>query len=286
MTHGEQVGLEVRWGGITDSGRVRQTNQDDLHSADCLFVVADGMGGHRGGEVAARIAVEVVGAVSDASLDDLVEAVELANRRIHDRGMSDAALNGMGTTVVALALPSGGEGAELALVNVGDSRAYRFRGDVLEQLTDDHSLVAEMVRLGQLTDEEAVTHPRRNIVTRAVGVDEDVAVDSWSIAVKPGDRYVLCSDGLVNELTDDAIAAVLRRLSDPTETAQELVTAANENGGRDNITVLIVDILDETSTGDVIDESKMQMESGDRGNDDHQLTRRQRLSRWFSSRAT
>ena len=188
MTHGKKGGLEVRWGGITDSGRVRQTNQDKLHGADGLFVVADGMGGHRGGEVAARIAVEVVGAVSDASLDDLVEAVEQANRRIHDRGMSDAALRGMGTTVVALAVPSGGDEAELALVNVGDSRAYRFRGDALEQMTDDHSLVAEMVRLGQLTDEEAVTHPRRNIVTRAVGVDEVVAVDSWSIAAQPGDR--------------------------------------------------------------------------------------------------
>jgi protein phosphatase len=232
------------WGAATDVGRVRHINQDSLVARFGLYAVADGMGGHTAGEVAAEIAVEVFethGAI--VSTQDLIQAVHAMNAAIMERADAEPELSGMGTTLCALALVVNGEQERLALANVGDSRIYVYAGDELQQLTEDHSLVAQLVRDGTLTESQADRHPQRNVLTRALGIDPDVAVDAWEVLPFAGDRFVLCSDGLSNELTDDQIAAVLRRLADPQEAANELVRLANENGGRDNITVVVVDII-------------------------------------------
>ena len=171
------------------------------------------------------------------------------NAAIMARADAEPALSGMGTTLCALALIVSGEQERLAVANVGDSRIYVHAGDELQQLTEDHSLVAQLVRDGTLTESQADRHPQRNVLTRALGIDPDVAVDAWEVLPFAGDRFVLCSDGLSNELTDDQIAAVLRRLADPQEAANELVRLANENGGRDNITVVVVDIIGDERAG-------------------------------------
>jgi serine/threonine protein phosphatase PrpC len=176
---------------------------------------------------------------------DLLEAVHVANDAILDQSNDDPSLRGMGTTLCVLALVDADGDERLAIANVGDSRVYLFANGELEQMTDDHSLVAALVREGRLTPEEAEEHPQRNILTRALGIDHEVSVDAWEVPPFVGDRWVLCSDGLFNEVSVDQMAAVLRRLDDPGEAADELVRLANESGGRDNITVLVVDIVDE-----------------------------------------
>jgi len=253
-------GVVLRAGAATDVGRARTINQDrfmllpDRH----LFMVADGMGGHQGGEVASRLAVETLQvAYQDATADAFTEAIAVANHRIRDEGDADPNLQGMGTTIVALALvpeePDPDEpfddGAEppqhLLIANVGDSRGYLFRDGSLTQLTEDHSVVADLVREGRISPEEAEVHPQRNIVTRVLGIYETVDVDLWPVDPIEHDRYLLCSDGLFNEVGADQIGSVLRRLEDPDEAAAELVRLANEGGGRDNITVVIVDVIDD-----------------------------------------
>lgn len=242
MTFGFRVGA------ATDTGVAREANQDSYATAAGLAVVADGMGGHLGGEVASSLAVqEVVGRFDQPDLGVLVDAVEHANRRILDTAAADPTLHHMGTTVVALGLIDVPEGLALGAINVGDSRMYRLTGDsprVLEQLTEDHSLVEAMVREGRLTPEQAEVHPQRNIVTRALGVVEHVEVDSFHFIPKLGDRYLLCSDGLFNEVQAQDIAELLARTGDPQEAAEALIAAANAHGGRDNITTVIVDIVD------------------------------------------
>ena len=239
------------WGAATDVGRVRHINQDSLVARFGLYAVADGMGGHTAGEVAAEIAVEVFEThPAIVSTQDLIQAVHAMNAAIMERAEAEPELSGMGTTLCALALVVSGEEERLALANVGDSRIYVYAGDELAQLTEDHSLVAQLVRDGTLTASQADRHPQRNVLTRALGIDPDLAVDAWELLPLTGDRFVLCSDGLSNELTDDQIAAVLRRLADPQEAANELVRLANENGGRDNITVVVVDVIgDERADG-------------------------------------
>jgi protein phosphatase len=238
-------------GAATDVGRVRHINQDSLVARPGLYAVADGMGGHTAGEVAAEIAVEVLAnREAIVSTQDLIQAVHAMNAAIMARADAEPELSGMGTTLCALALVTTGEQERLALANVGDSRIYVYAGDELQQLTEDHSLVAQLVRDGSLTASQADRHPQRNVLTRALGIDPDVAVDAWEVLPFAGDRFVLCSDGLSNELTDDQIAAVLRRLADPQEAANELIRLANESGGRDNITVVLVDIVgDERADG-------------------------------------
>ncbi len=231
-------------GAATDVGRVRHINQDSLVSRPGLYAVADGMGGHTAGEVAAEIAVEVLeNREAIVSTQDLIQAVHAMNAAIMARADAEPELSGMGTTLCALALVTTDEQERLALANVGDSRIYVYAGDELQQLSEDHSLVAQLVRDGSLTASQADRHPQRNVLIRALGIDPDVAVDAWEVLPFAGDRFVLCSDGLSNELTDDQIAAVLRRLADPQEAANELVRLANESGGRDNITVVLVDIV-------------------------------------------
>lgn len=235
-----------RWGLATDVGRVRSVNQDNALAIEGLFAVADGMGGHLGGEVASEVAVEVLRERAPLLTSvDLIEAVHAANHAILERALGDPTLRGMGTTLCVLALVEADGEERLAIANVGDSRVYVFANGELEQMTDDHSLVAALVREGRITEEEAEEHPQRNILTRALGMDHDVTVDAWEVVPLAGERWVLCSDGLFNEVTPDQIGAVLRRLADPQEAAAELVRLANEGGGRDNITVLVVDIVDD-----------------------------------------
>jgi serine/threonine protein phosphatase PrpC len=237
---------ELRIGSATDVGLVRANNQDRLLVAEPLFAVADGMGGHAAGEVASATAVDALeAAFSERTPEGLQAAARAANRAVWDHAQTDLELRGMGTTLVALALvgPPGAE--ELAVANVGDSRLYLLSQGDLVQVTSDHSLVAELVAEGQIEPEEAEYHPQRHVLTRALGVDADVAVDLLTLDLHRGDRYLLCSDGLSREVTDDQVASILRRLADPAEAARELVTQARELGGNDNITVVIVDVVDD-----------------------------------------
>ncbi|MBX3314312.1 MAG: Stp1/IreP family PP2C-type Ser/Thr phosphatase [Actinobacteria bacterium] len=238
----------LRAGSATHVGQVRAVNQDAplvAPEAD-LYGVADGIGGHQGGEVASALAVQIIAELAtEPSLHTLVDAVRQANRRIFETAGSDPDLHGMGTTFVAIQLVDSPEGDEVGWVNVGDSRLYLFRDDDVIQLSEDHSLVEELVRDGQLSPEEAKVHPQRNVVTRSLGIDLDVNVDSGRLLPFTNDRFVLCSDGLSNEVSTDQMGATLRRLAEPQEVADELVRLANEGGGRDNITVVVVDVLDD-----------------------------------------
>ncbi len=231
--------------GITDIGNVRAVNEDHLLAEGDLIVVADGMGGHRGGEVASAIAAkEMIRRFESPALDALVTGVEHANRKILDEAAADPNLHGMGTTCVALGLIEVADGIALGAINVGDSRMYRLTGNVLEQLTEDHSLVEALVREGRITAEEAEVHPQRNIVTRALGVVEHVEVDDFQFTPKINDRYLLCSDGLFNEVDAHGIATILATEPDPQTATRKLIDAANEGGGRDNITTVVVDIVE------------------------------------------
>ena len=238
--------VRLRWGGATDVGQVRDVNQDSMLLGPDFFVVADGMGGHQGGEVASALAIDTVSTRAPGpDLAELVTSVQEANDIVFERSRQDPSLSGMGTTFVGIAVVAAGDEELLAIVNVGDSRAYRYSNGHLEQITEDHSLVGELVREGSLTAEEARAHPQKNIVTRAVGIDSGVEVDQFQILPHTGDRYLLCSDGLTDEVDERDIASVLGDIDDPDEAARELIRRANGNGGRDNITVVIVDVVDD-----------------------------------------
>jgi protein phosphatase len=228
----------------SDLGKARSSNQDRAIIGDGFLAVADGMGGHVGGEIAARLAVETVGRSYEQhpTADGLVAAVHKANEDIWTRGAQDQGLRGMGTTLTAAALLVTGEGAQVAVVNVGDSRAYLFGPSGLRQLTEDHSLVEEMVRRGEITEREAFFHPCRHIITRALGVDRQLDVDFRTVDVIAGDRILLCSDGLTNECPDGEIAEILAANADPETTARALVARALEHGGTDNITVIVANV--------------------------------------------
>jgi protein phosphatase len=234
--------MRIAAGYQTDVGRVRDGNEDSFVVDErlALYAVADGMGGHRGGEVASATAVEALRAAvaSKRSIDDAVRA---ANRAVLDKAAQDPDLTGMGTTMTAVvALP----GSSLLIAHVGDSRAYLLRDGTLERRTDDHSLVEELVREGRLTPEQAESHPQRAIVTRALGVDEEVDVDLYTIDVRPDDRVVICSDGLTTMLRDRDVERIARTESDPQHCAENLVRAAVEAGGEDNVTVVVLDVLE------------------------------------------
>jgi protein phosphatase len=214
-----------------------------------LFVVADGMGGHNAGEVASALAVTTLKAGARLGIDtteDFRELVQQANSAIYTASLDDSTQSGMGTTVTALSIVEGEE-PRVLVANVGDSRAYLWRSGALSRLSVDHSYVQELVNEGIITPEAARVHPRRNIVTRALGIDRSVMVDVFTHFVRTGDRIVLCSDGLVDEVADVEIARVLGQHTDPQETAEALVMVANTNGGRDNTTVIVVDVLDDIS---------------------------------------
>jgi len=223
---------------VTDVGRVRDGNEDAFLVDDRLhlFAVADGMGGHRAGEVASATALEALRAAVAAGRP-LDEALELANDAVYEKSTDDPSMAGMGTTLTAgMAVEN-----DLFLIgHVGDSRAYLVRGPEMEQVTDDHSLVEELVRDGKLTPEQAAVHPQRSIITRALGVADGVEIDLYPVVLEPGDRIVLCSDGLSSMVRDPVIARIVRREPEPTRAAEALVDAANEAGGEDNITAVVV----------------------------------------------
>jgi PPM family protein phosphatase len=235
----------LRSGSASDVGRVRTVNQDLPLVRPDLYAVADGMGGHVGGEVAARVAVETLDQAFERvpTVDGLREAFSEANAAVWRESQSNRDLRGMGTTLTAVALVGGPEGRDvLALANVGDSRAYVFSGGEMSQVTDDHSLAEERMRHGEISEEEAAVHPQRHILTRALGVSAEVEADMWELEVRTGDRVLLCSDGLTNEVGTEEMAGILGEVDDPEEAAQRLVDAANEHGGADNITVVVVDV--------------------------------------------
>ena len=243
-------------GAATDVGQLRQVNQDSILEADGLFAVADGMGGHRGGEVASEVAIDALrDRFVDRTTDALVDAVQEANEAVVTRASGDSDLKGMGTTLCALARVQLEDGEEcLAIVNVGDSRAYLLKAGETElvQISEDHSLVATLERGGQLTREEAAVHPQRNILTRALGIDQRVLVDSFQLLPVRGDRYLLCSDGLFNEVDEPTIGQILHDATDLTAAAQKLVDLANAGGGRDNISVVIVEVTDDAGHADLL----------------------------------
>lgn len=236
----------LRSGSATDVGRVRKSNQDVALEETDLFAVADGMGGHVGGEVAARVAVDALREAfrQDSSVEGLRRAVAGANEAVWRRSQDQSGLRGMGTTLTATALVTEPDGRKvIALANVGDSRAYVYTRGRAIQVTADHSLAEEKVRQGELTEAEAAIHPHRHILTRALGVASDVDVDLWELHLHEGDRVLLCSDGLTNELDDETIGEALGSVPDPTDAARSLVEAAVEHGGNDNVTVVVVDVL-------------------------------------------
>jgi serine/threonine protein phosphatase PrpC len=236
---------------LSDVGRQRQGNEDSYLERSPLFAVADGMGGARAGEVASRIAVEqfdVQGEVDGSPEEQLAEVARAANRQIYKMAQEDSAHAGMGTTFTA-ALVSG---REIAIGHVGDSRLYRLRDGELERLTHDHSLVEEFVRQGKLTPEEAEVHPQRSIITRALGPEPEVEVDTYTHPGRDGDIYLINSDGLTGMINEGHVAEILRGSDTLEEAAKELIAAANANGGKDNITVVLFRL---GSDGDEHDES-------------------------------
>jgi len=240
----------LKHGVATDTGNVRPQNEDAYVASDQLFAVADGMGGHNAGEVASALATTLLleRAVGQTLTPEwFVEAITSINRTIHESAAESTERRGMGTTICALALvkPQGetSEPQQVALANVGDSRIYLARAGTFRQLSVDHSYVQELVTEGLITEEEARVHPRRNIVTRALGIDDRVAVDSWLIPLFSGDRFILCSDGLVDEVPTADIAALAAQQKEPQIIADALVALAKRNGGRDNITVVVVDAV-------------------------------------------
>ena len=241
---------------------VRSQNEDSCHAGAGLAIVADGMGGHLAGEIASELAVATVrNACSPApvgdgdsesvypTLADLVTSIVDANSAIFRSSINDPAHQGMGTTITLLSLLSAETDpttpSAIGVANVGDSRTYLMRDGELRQVTVDHSFVQELVDTGQLSPDAARHHPRRNIVTRALGIEPDVQVDAWRLPIVERDRYILCSDGLVDEVDDDDIADIIAAHPNPQACADALVERANANGGRDNVTVVVVDVVED-----------------------------------------
>jgi protein phosphatase len=234
-----------RTAGVTDTGRRRMRNEDALVVRPPLFAVADGMGGARAGEIAARLAAAALEEADTEAIGEqaVSSVIEEANRRIWERSLADPATAGMGTTVTAALVDA--TGGTVAIGHVGDSRAYRLRAGTLEQLSTDHSLVAELVQSGVLTPEEAERHPQRSAITRALGTEPAVEVELLTVAGEIGDLFVLCSDGLSVMLGDDQIAAAIEGAGrDPQAAGEALVAAANAQGGEDNITVVLFELVD------------------------------------------
>ena len=238
----------VNWGAATDTGTLRVQNEDSFLAQDGMFVVADGMGGHNAGEVASAMAIKMLGDAQKAGVTDanqLSEVIKQINKAIFRASADQTDQRGMGTTLTALALTPSNRNSEVSVsvANIGDSRTYLLRNGEFRQVSVDHSYVQELVSEGLITKEEARTHARRNIVTRALGIEPNVAVDTWTLPLINGDRYILCSDGLVDEVTDEAIEQCVKQPISPQKLADQLVVIANQNGGRDNITVVVVDVV-------------------------------------------
>jgi serine/threonine protein phosphatase PrpC len=233
--------MKVSVGAATDIGQVREGNEDSYLIVEPLYAVADGMGGHRGGEVASSLALETVQGLFERREGSLAEQVAEANRAVFDRSQKDRQVSGMGTTLTAAQV----DGNRVHLVHVGDSRAYLLRGGELTRITEDHTLVHRMVMEGEISEEEAETHPQRSILTRALGVDRNIQVDEGDLEIAPGDRLLLCTDGLTGMISEGQIREILVETVDPQEAADELVGGANRAGGIDNITAMILDFAND-----------------------------------------
>lgn len=234
--------MRVAIGARTDVGRVRESNQDSYLISEPLFGVADGMGGHLAGDVASATAVETVERLADANApqrsEDLAGYLKEANVAVWEKAQADNNLQGMGTTFTLLNL----RGDKGHFAHVGDSRAYLLRDGELKQVTQDHTLVERMVREGRIQREEAAHHPQRNIITRALGIEQDLDVDRLTLDLETGDRLLLCSDGLFSMIEDPDITSLLGQDVDLQQIADQLVDAANSAGGEDNITVVVVEV--------------------------------------------
>jgi PPM family protein phosphatase len=234
--------------GMTDAGRRRRHNEDAFVCEPPIFAVADGMGGAQAGELASRLAAAAVGRAEPGGRtgrERVVALIEEANRSVYERAAGDQSVSGMGTTMTVALV----EDDHVWIGHVGDSRAYLFRAGALEQVTDDHSLVAELVRSGRLTPDEAGNHPHRSVITRALGTDADVAVDVMAVPTQPGDLFVLCSDGLTTMVDDATILELLElQRGDLDAAARSLVDRANEAGGEDNITVVLFEVAGSAET--------------------------------------
>jgi serine/threonine protein phosphatase PrpC len=258
--------MRLVFAAATDVGRMRKNNEDSYLSAEPVAAVADGMGGHSAGEVASAIAIEELAALGErgpwenetAATDDLKQAILRANRRIRGMAASDRKLNGMGTTLVALLQ----DGDMVHVANVGDSRGYLLRQSELSQVTVDHSLVQELVDDGRLSPKDAERHPQRSVITRALGIDPEVEFDLFTYKLQVGDRLLLCSDGLSDVVQPKQIRNVLLRVRNSQKAARQLVTVANEQGGPDNITVIVVDVVDETAVPEVDDDQTGDLTAG------------------------
>jgi serine/threonine protein phosphatase PrpC len=236
------------YAGASDTGRKRRRNEDSYVIAPPLFAVADGMGGAQAGEIASKLAAAALEDTDAGALsgeDRVMSLIQEANRRVYERSNEDPNASGMGTTITVALVEDGG----VTIGHVGDSRAYRYRDGGIEQITEDHSLVNELMKSGKLSPEEAETHPQRSVITRALGTDPDVDVDSFTIETHVGDVFLLCSDGLTTMVDDDDILGVLERYHDDLDRAtKSLVSAANRGGGEDNITVVAFAIADPGAT--------------------------------------
>jgi len=236
-------------GGISDPGRKRRRNEDAYVIEPPLFAVADGMGGAQAGEVASRLAAAALkeSGAGRGGVQQLITVIQEANRRVYARSNADPNASGMGTTITVALVENG----QVSFGHVGDSRAYLIRDGAMEQLTEDHSLVGELMRSGKLSAEEAETHPQRSVITRALGTDPDVDVDTFTIAAQTGDVFLLCSDGLTTMVSNETILDLVERNRGSMDKAlRALVTAANKGGGEDNITVVAFEIADEATVDD------------------------------------
>ena len=236
----------------TDPGRKRRINEDSFVIAPPLFAVADGMGGAQAGEVASALAAEALeeSGANGGGESRVTELIQEANRRVHERATTDAATAGMGTTITAALVEPDGR---VVFGHVGDSRAYLLRNDTLEQLTNDHTLVAELVRRGELSPGEAEVHPQRSVITRALGTDPDVDVDTFAVDAQAGDVYLICSDGLTSMVDARNIEDILRQnRTDLVGAAKALIQAANRSGGEDNITAVLFAVEDGDSGTEIV----------------------------------
>jgi serine/threonine protein phosphatase PrpC len=248
------VPVEVRWGSASHVGCVRPTNQDAVLSGPVVFAVADGMGGHAGGEVASSITVAHLadlGASGAVAPTAVLESLQAANAEIRAVASTSDVLENMGTTVAGVALLPPGQPGEIMVFNVGDSRVYRLHDGSLDQVSDDHSVVAELLRANEISDEQAATHPDRHVVTRALGIDDVVATDVWYLEAVPGDRYLICSDGLTGEIDATEIGAVLASDGIVAQAAVDALLAdALERRARDNVSAIVVEIAAVDRAGD------------------------------------
>jgi len=250
--------VRIRFGASTHVGRIREHNEDSLIAQGRVFAIADGIGGHAAGEVASGIAVECLGELNtldSVRAEDVAAVLHRTNARILESAVRNPEQTGMGTTVAGLTVVDVGRAAQWMVFSVGDSRVYRLLGDQMSMVTQDHSLVREMVEDGLITAEQAVNHHLRNVVTRSLGTDPAPSPDMWVLSPQLGERFVVCSDGLSDELDDLAITVALQSNDDPQEAAEALCLAAVDAGGRDNVSVIVValgpsgDARDETERG-------------------------------------